>query len=165
MLCCGCTAFSKAASLPWNKQPQINSWGGGFLYLVSKFRYTDWVYLWVTAVSLTSVCCCCCHTYQVSAACVVFTDRQSSHEHVNNEVDVTHFHAGKYVSLGDEKYDFHWVQKLQMHHLIFSFFFPPQGESVKYFLDNLEKLGQSVSSSHSPLSTTSANPPPPPADW
>lgn len=29
-----------------------------------------------------------------------------------------------------------------MYHL---FFFSPQGESVKYFLDNLEKLGQLVS--------------------
>lgn len=39
-----------------------------------------------------------------------------------------------------------------MHHLIVFclFVFFSQGESVKYFLDNLEKLGQSVSLSLSP---------------
>lgn len=36
------------------------------------------------------------------------------------------------------------------HCLLFFCFFFPQGESVKYFLDNLEKLGQSVSLSLSP---------------
>lgn len=86
-------------------------------------------------------------SYHISAACA---GRAAMTMLIMRSVSRTRFHSVKFLSLGDmisnEYKNYRCIISLSF---VFVFVFS-QGESVKYFLDNLEKLGQSVSLSPPP---------------